>query len=257
MEALFKKIQDILVKTPIDKGRQQKPGEWIIEFLASAGIHQDNHDVLLKILDACIDLVINETHRNRKSSNELSLQVFQSALKLVFRISQEKSKEAWSSYRVYISQEQDPQTKSVERCLSLWCFSSGVAMKDFIKESCVRSILLASGTLSPLESFAVEMGIPFNVRLENSHVITKEQISVSIVGKGPGGHTLNSSYENRKSPEYIMDMGNLIVNVSRSTPEGMLVFFPSYTIMSLFVDAWQKPNVKVTFHKLTISKANQ
>jgi Rad3-related DNA helicase len=31
----------------------------------------------------------------------------------------------------------------------------------------VRSILLTSGTLSPLDSFAAELRIPFPVRLEN------------------------------------------------------------------------------------------
>ncbi len=40
----------------------------------------------------------------------------------------------------------------------------------------VRSILLTSGTLSPLDSFAHELGLAFPVRLENGHVIGKEQV---------------------------------------------------------------------------------
>ena len=39
----------------------------------------------------------------------------------------------------------------------------------------VRSILLTSGTLSPLDSFAHELGLDFPVRLENPHVISREQ----------------------------------------------------------------------------------
>lgn len=39
----------------------------------------------------------------------------------------------------------------------------------------VRSILLTSGTLSPLDSFAGELGLDFPVRLENPHVISSEQ----------------------------------------------------------------------------------
>lgn len=40
----------------------------------------------------------------------------------------------------------------------------------------VRSILLTSGTLSPLDSFAHELGLDFPVRLENPHVISREQV---------------------------------------------------------------------------------
>lgn len=42
----------------------------------------------------------------------------------------------------------------------------------------VRSILLTSGTLSPLDSFAHELGLPFEVRLENPHVISRNQVSL-------------------------------------------------------------------------------
>lgn len=45
-----------------------------------------------------------------------------------------------------------------ERTLSLWCFSSEVAMKE-LADLNPRSIILASGTLAPLESFATEMGL--------------------------------------------------------------------------------------------------
>lgn len=46
----------------------------------------------------------------------------------------------------------------------------------------VRSILLTSGTLSPLDSFAGELGLDFPVRLENPHVISKEQASTLPLG---------------------------------------------------------------------------
>ena len=39
----------------------------------------------------------------------------------------------------------------------------------------VRSVLLTSGTLSPLASFAAELQVPFRVQLENPHVIAPQQ----------------------------------------------------------------------------------
>jgi regulator of telomere elongation helicase 1 len=45
---------------------------------------------------------------------------------------------------------------NVSRTLSWWCFNPGIALEEFAKYG-VRSIILTSGTLSPLDSFAEEL----------------------------------------------------------------------------------------------------
>lgn len=40
----------------------------------------------------------------------------------------------------------------------------------------VRSVLLTSGTLAPLDSFAHELQLPFKISLENPHVIDPSQV---------------------------------------------------------------------------------
>lgn len=62
-----------------------------------------------------------------------------------------------------------PFFQSVGRILSYWCFNPGVAMQDLTYVG-VRCMLLTSGTLSPMESFAHELKLPFPIRLENPHV---------------------------------------------------------------------------------------
>lgn len=42
--------------------------------------------------------------------------------------------------------------------LSWWCFNPGLAMEEFAKLG-VRSIILTSGTLAPLESLAIELNL--------------------------------------------------------------------------------------------------
>ena len=42
------------------------------------------------------------------------------------------------------------------RTLSWWCFNPGFAMEEFSQLG-VRSIILTSGTLAPLDSFALEL----------------------------------------------------------------------------------------------------
>lgn len=59
--------------------------------------------------------------------------------------------------------------------LSYWCFQPGLAMRN-LQAMGVRSILLTSGTLSPLGGFAQELQLPFPVQLENPHVIEPKQV---------------------------------------------------------------------------------
>jgi hypothetical protein len=57
-----------------------------------------------------------------------------------------------------------------ETTVNLWCFHAGVAMRG-LRDMGVSNVVVTSGTLAPLSSFASELGIPFQETLENDHVI--------------------------------------------------------------------------------------
>uniref|UniRef100_A0A665WG27 Regulator of telomere elongation helicase 1 n=1 Tax=Echeneis naucrates TaxID=173247 RepID=A0A665WG27_ECHNA len=118
--------------------------------------------------------------------------------------------------------------------LSYWCFSPGFSMQDLVNQG-VRCIILTSGTLSPLTSFTSEMRIKFPVCLENSHVIERDQIFVSIIDQGPDGVGLSSAFDRRFVPENMASLANL----SRVVPYGLLVFFPSFSVMEKTLDFWR------------------
>jgi len=105
----------------------------------------------------------------------------------------------------------------------------------------VRSILVTSGTLSPLPSYALELGLPFPNRLENPHIISEKQIHVQIVGKGISGKQLCSNYGRRDDPEYHSELGNTLATLARLVPDGMLVFFPSYSVMHACIAGFGGP----------------
>lgn len=178
-EALLRRLQEEIQKIPLPQEKELvKPGEFIIEFLKTIGIHHDNHATIHKVLDAAVEIIIGDTRRHKRASAK-SLQEIQQALQIVFKegIKQgEVLERTWSSYRVpffffflsfmkqvtqrqvHVKEEPNRVTKATERTLSLWCFSSGVAMRDLVRHG-VHSVILASGTLSPLSSFAWEMGM--------------------------------------------------------------------------------------------------
>jgi regulator of telomere elongation helicase 1 len=59
---------------------------------------------------------------------------------------------------------------------------------------------------------------------------------------GPSGQALNSSYRTRETIQYKQELGTAIVNFARIVPDGLLVFFPSYSMMDKCVEFWKNRN---------------
>jgi hypothetical protein len=79
--------------------------------------------------------------------------------------------------------------------------------------------MFTSGTQSPVPSYQMNLGLHYD------HLIY-------IVGRGPGGKVLSSSFARRQDREYFAKLGNALIGVVRVTPGGMLVVFPpTYSVM--------------------------
>ncbi|XP_047708834.1 regulator of telomere elongation helicase 1 isoform X1 [Prionailurus viverrinus] len=124
------------------------------------------------------------------------------------------------------------------KVLSYWCFSPSHSMRELVRQG-VRTLILTSGTLAPVSSFALELQIPFPVCLENPHVIDKHQIWVGIVPKGPDGAQLSSAFDKRFSDACLSSLGKALGNIARVVPHGLLVFFPSYPVMEKSLEFWR------------------
>ena len=153
-------------------------------------------------------------------------------------------RELFEGYRAHVNFESGYGGKQANPAaavpvLNLWSFKPGRAMRALGKLR-LGSILLTSGTLSPMDSFAHELEIDFPVRLENPHVIDPSQVWVGALPKGPAGEGLNSSYKNRQNARYYQDLGNAIANFAQVVPDGLLVFFPSFAVMNASIGAWRK-----------------
>jgi regulator of telomere elongation helicase 1 len=73
-----------------------------------------------------------------------------------------------SSYRVHIHEggaspgRANRASGPPQRTLSYWCFDPGTCFREFARMG-VKSVVVTSGTLAPLESFAHELKLPFQV----------------------------------------------------------------------------------------------
>ena len=145
-----------------------------------------------------------------------------------------------------VSKAGKPKGKS----LHFWCLRASYAMQD-LPNLGVRSVLLTSGTLSPMQSFINEVGLPFEVVFQNSHVITSKQCRVGILEKVKVNNVpveLKSTYQCRENKDYMQALGNALINMSRRTAGGILVFFPSYTLLEACSQAWQQSTVFKTLN---------
>lgn len=125
------------------------------------------------------------------------------------------------------------------KVINYWCFNPGFGMANLTSRN-VHSIILTSGTLAPLKPLISELALAVDYKLENPHVIQPSQILAKIISKGPDGTPLNGNFGNRDNPKYVHSLGLVIRTVANFTPNGLLVFFPSYTVMNKAQDVWQQ-----------------
>ncbi|KAJ8553380.1 hypothetical protein K7X08_024058 [Anisodus acutangulus] len=247
LRALLLKLEKKIAEVSIDSKELgfTKPGPYIYEFLADLNITQKTANMLIDIIEEATVLLEEDANTteggktNKAKSTVCRLESMGDILQQIFR---DDGNPHAQYYRVHVQEVQgsgiDSFKGKASRTLSWWCFNPGIAMEQFSRLG-VGSIILTSGTLSPMDSFAEELKLDFPVRLENPHVISDNQIWAGVVPVGPSGHTFNSSYRTRDSIEYKQELGNAIVNFARVVPDGLLVFFPSYYILEQCIGCWK------------------
>uniref|UniRef100_A0A671MUU7 DNA 5'-3' helicase n=1 Tax=Sinocyclocheilus anshuiensis TaxID=1608454 RepID=A0A671MUU7_9TELE len=131
---------------------------------------------------------------------------------------------------------QSTRTKTLVHTLSFWCLNPAVAFSDL--SGSVRSIVLTSGTLSPMGSFSSELGIKFSIQLEANHVISKSQVWVGTVGAGPQGRKLCATFQHAETFAFQDEVGALLLKVCHTVSRGVLCFLPSYKMLDKLRDRW-------------------
>ncbi|OHT07075.1 helicase [Tritrichomonas foetus] len=114
------------------------------------------------------------------------------------------------------------------------CYFSSVADE-------VNTVVLSSGTLSPLPQMAGELATPFNVQLTASHVIKQEQLNIYTIGEGLDGTTLLATYQNLRDNRESIEkaLANILIEILPSIPGGVLFFFPSHSVLSSALLTWR------------------
>ncbi|KAI0205801.1 putative excision repair protein rhp3 [Astrocystis sublimbata] len=139
--------------------------------------------------------------------------------------------------------------------LHFTCLDAAIAIKPVFDR--FSSVIITSGTLSPLEMYPKMLG--FNTVLEESYTMTLARRSFlpMVVTRGSDQATISTSFQVRNEPSVVRNYGNLLTELVRCTPDGMVVFFPSYLYMESIISMWQGMGIldEVWKHKLIMAES--
>lgn len=124
--------------------------------------------------------------------------------------------------------------------LRLMCMNPAVVFSGLSE---ARTILLASGTLTPLLSLHSELGTVFPNKISPPHVIPRERVWVGTLATCPNGAPLECQMKKADMIEIQDALGAAVLWVSRVTPHGVLCFLPSYTLMNKLIQRWKATGV--------------
>lgn len=217
-------------------GYQVFPGNQIkLLFQQCNGPTVETYTLFLESLDRAMGIQADQTTRTDTAKNNSALRILQTAIRVLFESAVDGDQGAFRTV-VHANHPGD-------RTLSYWCFKPSVAMKC-IQNLKLRCLLLTSGTLSPMDSFASELALPFPIRLENPHVVTKPQIWAGVLKQGPSngevrGERLTSAFRARGQGSDVQ-LGRALIRIASIVPDGLLVFFPSYSSLYSSVKTWKE-----------------
>uniref|UniRef100_A0A6B2E8V3 Regulator of telomere elongation helicase 1 homolog n=1 Tax=Phlebotomus kandelakii TaxID=1109342 RepID=A0A6B2E8V3_9DIPT len=225
-------------------------GEYVYDFLSQASISFENYRSILNLIDSILQYFAVIAVSKALGSKGVSLQKLADLLAIVFaQNSHEYREKVTKCYRVHVQVEEQNTYKKNDgwmstkasttkaKVFSFWCFSPAFGM-DFLRK--VRCVIITSGTLAPMKPLISEMGIEMPIQLENPHIVSREQVCVKVVSQGSDREPLISNYANRDNPKYITSLGRTILSFAPVIPGGILIFFPSYTLMGKCQNAWQE-----------------
>jgi len=154
--------------------------------------------------------------------------------------------------------------------LRLSCVDASIAIEHVFKK--FRNVVITSGTLSPIEMYPKILNfVPTHI-FEIGATLDRNAISPLVITKGndqmllrndengesaystkndefSGGgrilpeNNLTTSFKYRIEPSVIRNYGNLLINLSLTVPDNIVVFFPSYIYMEEIITHWSESNI--------------
>ncbi|KAJ5711285.1 hypothetical protein N7488_005441 [Penicillium malachiteum] len=121
--------------------------------------------------------------------------------------------------------------------LHFTCLDAAIAIKPVFDR--FSSVVITSGTLSPLEMYPKMLGFTAVMQESYSMTLARRSFLPMVVTRGSDQAQVSSSFSIRNDPGVVRNYGSLLTEFARITPDGIVVFFPSYLYMESIISMWQ------------------
>ncbi|KAK9424495.1 hypothetical protein AB5N19_01311 [Seiridium cardinale] len=121
--------------------------------------------------------------------------------------------------------------------LHFTCLDAAIAIKPVFDR--FSSVIITSGTISPLEMYPKMLGFSAVIMQSYTMTLARKSFLPMIVTRGSDQAPVSTSFQVRNEPSVVRNYGNLLTEFARVTPDGMVVFFPSYLYMESIISMWQ------------------
>ncbi|KAG9947580.1 ATP-dependent RNA helicase CHL1, partial [Aureobasidium melanogenum] len=123
--------------------------------------------------------------------------------------------------------------------------------RDIVEEA--RAVILAGGTMSPMSDYTAQL-FPYLDKtrittLSCGHVIPTTNLFVSPVVTSRNNTEFNFSFSSRNLTSTITALGDSILKLLPTIPQGCVAFFPSYSYLDQVVAQWQKSGLWTKMQK--------
>lgn len=125
--------------------------------------------------------------------------------------------------------------------LHFTCLDAAIAIKPVFDR--FSSVIITSGTISPLEMYPKMLGFSAVVQESYAMTLARRSFLPMIVTRGSDQGQMSSGFQTRSDPGNVRNYGNLIIEFSKLTPDGIVVFFPSYLYMESVISMWQSMGI--------------
>lgn len=117
------------------------------------------------------------------------------------------------------------------------CLDAAIAIRPVFER--FSSVIITSGTLSPLSMYPKMLDFETVVQESYPMTLARQAFLPLVVTKGSDQQTITSGFQSRSDPGVVRNYGNLLYDYARITPDGLVVFFPSYLYMEMIISMWQ------------------
>ncbi|OHS99988.1 helicase [Tritrichomonas foetus] len=255
INALFESFMDYVTskRTKFESQRNNFYGDYIAE---------DNTELVLKnqfnltttywpsLLNDYKLLCKIDKENNNTDSTRLPHEAFMTLLHNVFRPLQNvfiNNGEVMRDFKIVYQYKKESDDKDMLRII---CLNPAVVFRTIADT--VHNVILTSGTLSPLSSFASELGVNFPNLLSATHVIEQEQVMAFAISNAPNGDILSSTYSNMKAngDKTYRNLADILKRLLPHIPDGVLLFLPSYSMLSNLRQCWTRTGEFSTIDKM-------